>query len=212
MARAGLRSRPGDIVTAIQMADRTGIVAHSAPPAAEEPKPVEITPSVLVAATEPQRPAGRRVRRNLAFTCAAALFLVAGWVSGGMFGQQDPEPTPALAVGTVPAPVQSSVQPSAEPPATREVVPAPQAPQTTAPAVSQKQVVPSGKRTSKTTTTTPAKPSVQERADLPDADSGPLQDPVDSLGEQLERMFGPWTWGSGGTQVYRSHDFHVYGR
>lgn len=214
MARTTLRRRSGDIVTAIQLADRTGIVAASAPPAVEEPvgepKAPELEPadalSTLVAVSEPQRPATRRVRRNLVFTCAAALFLVVGWIGGGMWGQHGADPAPTMAVGAVADQEQGGTKPA--PPSTTESAPpvAP-APQPAAPA-ENKQVSPSTKRSTKTA----AKPSTSAPEPRDDtASSAPdttVQRSDQSMTEQLEELITAWSWstsaGSHG-RVYRSY-------
>ncbi|MTD59570.1 hypothetical protein GKO32_37130, partial [Amycolatopsis sp. RM579] len=87
MARTILRRRTGDIVTALQVADRTGIVAASAPPAAEEP------------AVEPQRAAVQPV-------------LALGRVAGSQFvSEEQPE-----SVGQAPhAGSQPSAGPRSQP-------------------------------------------------------------------------------------------------
>ncbi|GHF59484.1 hypothetical protein FNH07_19235 [Amycolatopsis bartoniae] len=211
MAHADLRSRPGDIVTAIQRADRTGIVAASAPPATEEPKPVESTPSVLVTDSQPQRPAARR--RHLVFTCAAALFLVVGWIGGGTFGHHEPEQAPALAVGAVSDQGQGGTKP-APPPVTTPQPVTPAAPTSTAPTERKKQVVPSTKRTTRTTEkTTAASSTGAGRADTAGGGSASNQSPMGTMAEELEQILGPWQapWDAG--QVYRSNrDFGLVGR
>ena len=209
MAHADLRSRPGDIVTAIQRADRTGIVAASAPPAVEEP--VAGTPSMLVAGAEPQRPVTRRGRRQLVFTCAAALFLVVGWIGGGMFGHHEPEQAPAMAVGAVADQGQGGTKPA--PPVVttpQPVAPATSAPKASAPATSKKQATSSTKRTTKSTS---ASPTVEDRADTESADSTADQSPMGSMAEELEEILGPWQTPWSGGQVYRGNrDFGFGGR
>lgn len=215
MGHADLRSRPGDIVTAIQLADRTGIVAASAPPAVEELKPVENAPSVLVADTQAQRPAARRGRRNLVFTCAAALLLVVGWIGGGTFGHHEPEQASALAVGAVADQGQGGTKPVAPTVTTPQpVAPAAEAPKAPAPVESKKQAAPTTKRTTRTTEKTTAAGSTSEdRADTESVGTGTDQSSLGSMAEELEQILGPWQsqWGTG--QVYRSNrDFSFGGR
>jgi hypothetical protein len=217
MARTVLRSRSGDIVTAVQLADRTGIVAASAPPAPEElepagapsvPEPAD-EPSTLVAMSEPQRPVTRRVRRNLVFACAAALFLVVGWIGGGVWGQHDADPTPALAVGAVADQEQGGTK-SADPTTTVSPPPVTPAPQPAAPPADKKQVSSSDEPTTKATSK-PSTSATDARDDTKSsAPSSAGQRPVESMTEQLQQLLDTWPWSS--TTGYRAHVYRSYGR
>ncbi|GAB2994850.1 hypothetical protein LWP59_01100 [Amycolatopsis acidiphila] len=216
MARTTLPRRSGDIATAIQLTDRTGILAASAPPAADEPKLPELeavsVPSTLVAASEPQRPVSRRVRRNLVFTCAAALFLVVGWIGGGTWGQHDSSPAPAWAVGAVADQEQGGTKPPAP---TTGSIPAPvqPAPQAAPAGSDEKQVTAPAKRTTKATSK-PApttKATAYERADTASSEPSPTaQSPAGSMTEQLQQMLDSWS--RTGTTGYRVHEYPTYGR
>lgn len=116
MRRAVLRGRSGDIVTAIRSADRTGIVAASAPPA-DSASPVarhlvlvdgEAVPELsarhlaLIPLDEAgaRRSVSGRARRRVLFTGAAVLCLALGWIGGETFGYRPVELTgPTVAVG-----------------------------------------------------------------------------------------------------------------
>lgn len=312
MARTVLRSRSGDIVTAIQMTDRTGIVAASAPPAAEEVKPaaganstgvansgetaetaaaldsvegaklveglksadgltaaegltvaegskaaelfkaagglgaferrkpvneaeptakpdsseglkaaaelepvdrlklvkgskaavmsgstvesesVDGAPSTLVAVTEPQRPVARRIRRNIVFTCAAALFLVVGWIGGGTWGHHESGSTPVVAVGADQE--QGGTKPE-EPPTTTEPAPVPPMPQV-APSATEKKVTPTTKTTTKASAkTTSPSATADARADTESSTpTSTARNPMDLMPEQLQQVLGAWSW------------------
>ncbi|WP_236790021.1 hypothetical protein [Amycolatopsis sp. GM8] len=201
MARTILRRRSGDlgdIVTAIQVIDRTGIVAASAPPPAEEPaaepQPVDRV-SMLVSATEAQRPVTRRVRRNLVLTCAAALFLIVGWIGGGMWGGpggQDQDTTPVVAVGAVPNQEQGAVTPNPPAPVV-EPAPVPPAPPVAPPVTSTKQAAASTKKVAPKATT--KKTTVADRADTPaSTPSSTAQNPIDEVSQEFAQLVGPWSW------------------
>lgn len=131
MRRAVLRGRSGDIVTAIQLADRTGIVAASAPPAdSASPAPSDIRRLVLVkgdvapeASTRRlelihlvseaglRRHTAGRARRRALFTGAAVMCLALGWIGGGTFGYRHVEQTtPTVAVGVATGQARPSVR------------------------------------------------------------------------------------------------------
>lgn len=129
MARRARPSRSGDLVVAVQLADRTGIVAASAPPAV--PASTELVDTRIWVFAGPVQPGERsraagRIRTRVLFSCAAMLFLVAGWIGGGTFAHSDVEPAPAVAAGVlaghdkpdrVPAPVMTSEAPKPARPA-----------------------------------------------------------------------------------------------
>jgi hypothetical protein len=127
MARTVLRSRSGDIVTAVRLADRTGIVAASAPPADLAPESSDGRGRVLVELAEPGARAGawRRVRGKMLFVCAAAGFLVIGWLGGGAFARHDADTAPAVAADAVVHQQQSNVQDAAPAPVTTSAAPQP---------------------------------------------------------------------------------------
>lgn len=206
MARTVLRSRSGDIATTIQLADRTGIVAASAPPAVEEPKVPELAPantlSVLVAASAP-RPAAAR---NIVFTCAAALFLVIGWIGGEVWGQHDAGPAPALAVGAAADQGQGGTKPAdpvvtdAPPP----IVPAPRA----APVEGKRQAAAPAARTADATGKESSASAASERADSGhDQTTTTQQEPVEPMAERLQHLLSAWQ----AVPEYRVHVYRNYG-
>ncbi|TNC20873.1 hypothetical protein [Amycolatopsis alkalitolerans] len=212
MARTVLRSRSGDIVTAVQLADRTGIVAASAPPAADEPEspveldlsaPCEPEPSMLVASTEPRVRTARRVRRNLLFSCAAAVFLAVGWIGGGVWGHHQQGPDPVLAVGSA----VDQGQGGAEASRPARVAPAPETPAPTA-----APVTPSTKPVTPAKRTTKARPETKTPAARSDtgsaAPTSAAPDPMQVMSDQLEQLVVPWSRAlmqGHGTYQYRSY-------
>lgn len=205
MARTILLRRSGDIVTTLRVADRTGILAASAPPRAAVPKPRP--PSTLLAADQVARPAARRVRRNLVFACAAALFLVVGWIGGGVFGTRDAG-TPILAVGAALDQEQGGTTPGDVPGPPSPAPAAPTAPTSTQPspakASSSETSESTAKRTTRTASRKPssAAPAAEQRVDTPPVTTAAA--PQDELAKQLQEMLDGWHWGarpnrSGGT-------------
>lgn len=182
MVRAVLRSRSGDIVSVVKLADRTGIVAASAPPPVE-PEPAPAAP--LVYAPSPPR---RRGGRNVLFGCAAALLLLIGWVAGGTFGHHDPAPAVAS------SPVADQVPPDASgpgdvPPATSE----PPQPAVAAPAPVVQKTSP--KRT--TAQKQSATPAATAQSDSSQARSEPVvsvsvDDQTDVVNAEYQRILEYW--------------------
>lgn len=182
MARTVLHRRSRESLTAVQLADRTGIVAASTPPAAAQAadarQPDKL--SMLVAAAGTHVSSTRRVRRSLAVSSAAALFLVVGWIGGRVWGHQDEIPAPAAAIGSVPSEEQDGIDPAPPPPQVTEA-PEREAPPVTPPA---KRVTASAKprvTSTKTTARTPAPVSV-------------TQDPVDTVAQDWARLVSAWAW------------------
>lgn len=182
MTRTVLRSRSSDILSEVRLADRTGIVAASAPPTEE---PEEITkPLTTLFAMAPPPVKPRRGKRTALFGCAAALFLVVGWIGGGMFGHDDPAP----AVASAPLPAQTA-PPS--PPTTTQPSPPPAS---AVPVVVEKTTVTATKRVtvpqpapsaSSTKTADPRSEQVEE-------DPTPRKNPVDAVDEQFRAALDQW--------------------
>ncbi|WP_435061633.1 hypothetical protein [Amycolatopsis thermoflava] len=206
MARTILRDRSDDLVWSVQLADRTGIVAASAPkpvdtceddePTVTDFPPVSgelaLTPVVvgLPGAMEKRRLL-RRVRRNLLVAAAAVLLLGVGWVAGGTFGSgNDAGTAPAVAAGVVPnAGLTQPVQPA---PSTTS---APQAPVTT-PATA-------APPTAKTSAPVQKKPTATKKTtvDRGEARTGPVEETREqdkplgqAIDEQIKQLFEVWTW------------------
>ncbi|HKS47353.1 MAG TPA: hypothetical protein VJT49_20020 [Amycolatopsis sp.] len=180
----------GDLVRAVQLADRTGIVAASAPPAvsAVAPGGPDIAPRF--------RGEGlRAVRRNVLFTCSAALFLVVGWIGGGTFGHHDVEQTPAVAAGVVTD--KDQAQPVNPPVAgTTRQPPKPASGPPSAP--KQRAGKPDGgatrtSQTPETTSSTPTSAAPGPRADLLE-NTAALQPPLTGLA-QFRQLVNAWMSG-----------------
>ncbi|MEU0462795.1 hypothetical protein ABZ215_02195 [Amycolatopsis sp. NPDC006131] len=203
MARTILRDRSDDLVWSVQLADRTGIVAASAPKPVEDDEPtvadfppvsgeLALAPVVvdLPGAVEKRRLL-RQVRRNLLVAAAAVVLVGVGWIAGGAFGPgQDAETAPAVAAGVVPnAGVNQPVQPA---PNTSSV---PQVPVTTAPPVAPP--------TAKTSAPVQKKPTTTKKTatDRGEARTGPVEETTEqgkplgqTLDEQIKQLFEVWTW------------------
>lgn len=210
MARTILRGRSGDIVTTLRVADRTGILAASAPPRAGEPDADPEPPSALPAANQgKERPAARHVGRTLLLACAAALFLIVGWIGGGVFAQRGGGDTPVAAVGAALDQEQGGTSrdvPPPAPPVPAQALPAalPPAPPITGPstakAVSSASSKSSGSsasqtRKSKPTTEAAASdastaPVATERVNIP----LPAEPASVAVAEQLRQLTDAWSW------------------
>ncbi|MEV5296747.1 hypothetical protein [Amycolatopsis methanolica] len=205
MARTILRDRSDDLVWSVQLADRTGIVAASAPkpvdtcgddaPTVTDFPPVSgelaLTPVVDLPGAVEKRRLLRRVRRNLLVAAAAVVLLGVGWIAGGTVGSgEDAGTAPAVAAGVVPnAGLAQPVQPA---PSTSS---APQAPVTTPPAT-----VPP---TVKTSAPVQKKPTATKKTAVNhgEARTGPVEDtkaqdkPLgQAIDEQIKQLFEVWTW------------------
>ncbi|WP_026360468.1 hypothetical protein [Amycolatopsis nigrescens] len=96
MARTTLRSRTAEVVSPIQVADRTGILAASVPQQRTETSTADAgtvgaeSGTLTVATADASAPGAvaPNVRRCLLLTCAAAALLMIGWIGGGMFHQE----------------------------------------------------------------------------------------------------------------------------
>ncbi|WAL65386.1 hypothetical protein ORV05_31580 [Amycolatopsis cynarae] len=218
LVRTMLRSGSGDIVTAIKLADRTGIVAASAPPTSPEPvgsagplvselAPVPVVPERDFDAPGPS--ATRRLRRNLLFACAAALFLIVGWIGGGTFGHHDGDPAPAVATGAVTGkePADEPTQVSVPPTATRTLAqPTPTGTPSSDGADNRKETSAPAKRVAhKTSPSGPATTS-PSRVDLLDRAAATMPDPMSAVAQQFQQMVGSWVdlanWGYGPVSGY----------
>lgn len=208
MARTTVRGRSSDVVTTLRVADRTGILAASAPPRAAEPAAAEpapsVPPSALLAANQGERPAARRIRRNLLLACAAALFLVVGWIGGGVFAQRGGGDTPVVAVG---AALDQEQGGTSDTPVPQQTAPAPAPPAVVPPvSVETKQSTekssgssassgssrssasPKSKRVTGSATPKPSEaPNVVERLDVP-AKPAPM-----AMAEELRKMVETWS-------------------
>lgn len=170
-----------------------GSKAAGVPGSTAESESVDGAPSTLVAMAEPQRPVARRIRRNIVFTCAAALFLVVGWIGGGTWGHHESGSAPAAAVGAVADQEQGGTKP-AEPPATTEPAPVPPVPEV-APSATEK-VTPTTKRTAKASAkTTSASATADARVDTESSTpTSTARNPTDSMTEQMKQLLGAWSW------------------
>jgi hypothetical protein len=197
MARTTLRRRSGDIVRAIQLADRTGIVAASAPPAVNGIERRDITPAttVVLPAPVPERPAMRRVRRNLLLGCVAALFLIVGWIAGGTFGQRatNAAAAPAAATGAVTGndPADTPAAPHGAM-TTTKAAPSPATSGTAAPRTTRQTSSPTAKRASQPTTATSE--LSPPRQDLVNHTASTAQDPLDAMAAQFQQVINSWIW------------------
>lgn len=201
MARTTLRSRSGDIVTAARIADRTGIVAASAPPAAEVPEPrVEDgheSTLLALAAPDGRRPVAGRGWRTALLTCAAAVLLVVGWIGGGTFGQRD-DPTPTVAAGATYEQDQTGTPKGTENPVA--TTPPPSVAQPALPSASDKKAANSTTRKSTSskpvTSTTSDNASVQARDDETESASPQRFDPayqINAVPQSLRDIFEAMT-------------------
>ena len=188
MVRTVLRSRSDGVVSAVQLADRTGIVAASAPPLVEPEEAGESLPPVVFAMPEPPAKT-RRVRRNLLFACAAALFLLVGWI-GGTLGHHDPAPAVAS------APVADQVPadgPRGGPATTSEPAAPPAAPPAPVPVPVPKRVTATKRVTVPKQAAAPENEPVQPRSG-PVESSSLTEDPVSTVSEQVMDL---WAWANG---------------
>ncbi|UQS22011.1 MULTISPECIES: hypothetical protein [Amycolatopsis] len=207
MARTILRDRSDDLVRSVQLADRTGIVAASAP------KPIEAhadDESILAGfasvsgqlglALEPvtdrpgpgeERRLLRRVRRNLLVAVAALVLVGVGWIAGGTFGfGHGSDTTPAVAAGVVPSAVPAApVQP---PPSTS---PVPQVPVTTQPSAPPQPSKTSPSTKKKVTPTQTAPSGHGEARNGPVEETSKQNKPLArAIDEQIQQLFQVWTW------------------
>ncbi|NKQ58197.1 hypothetical protein HFP15_35625 [Amycolatopsis sp. K13G38] len=185
MTRTILHGRSSDLLSEVRIADRTGIVAASAPPAAE---PDDVTEALPVPFFElPPLPAKpRRVRRTVLFTCAAALFLVVGWIGGGTFGQSDPVPAAASA----PAPDRDDLPGGAGGPATTSVPSAPPAP--AAPAPVDKTVTATKRVTVRPQAPVSSDNAAQARSESVAPSTAAPANPIDAVNQQVQQALDLW--------------------
>ncbi|GAB3584399.1 hypothetical protein GCM10027445_60570 [Amycolatopsis endophytica] len=210
MARTILRDRSGELVRSVQLADRTGIVAASAPQPARSQGDGEM--GVLdfavasgqldvalaaglseAAVVGEERQVLRQVRRNLMVAGAAVVLVVLGWIGGNTFGfEHESGSVPAVAAGPVPTPVPAA---PTEPAPSSTVTPqaAAPSPKPLSAPVTTKATQPTRKKTEVAAPTTPSKggearaetveetPSRQDRSSL-------------SLNERLQQLIETWSW------------------
>ena len=204
MARTIVRDRSEDLVRSVQLADRTGIIAASAPKPVEtygddESAAVEFAPAsgqldialspvvVVTSGMPEERRLLRRVRRNLVVGAAAVVLLGVGWIAGDTFGfDRSSDLAPTVAAGIVP-----DVGPAerGQPIPSTNPAPAPRAdtqPPMTAPPT--------------TRATQPVQTKVPSATDGGVVRSGPVDDTPaqdESLGEtideQIRQLFEVWT-------------------
>jgi hypothetical protein len=207
VARTTLRRRSGDIVTAIQLADRTGIVAASAPPVAGVPERRDLSPAtVVLVSPAARRSATRRLRRNLLFASAAALFLVVGWIGGGTFGHG--VTTPSIATGAI----TDKAQPDADDappdapgePANPTPAPVPITPAKASPSAKREASSPTAKRVSrKEQSSTATSEPPPARDDLVDQATSSAENPLDTVAGRLQQFINAWA--SAGVQDYQGY-------
>ncbi|MDQ0377893.1 hypothetical protein [Amycolatopsis thermophila] len=208
MARTILRDRSRELVRSVQLADRTGIVAASAPKQAgahwdEESNDsgfatvsgqLDLAASATeVAAAGDERRLLRRVRRNLLVAAASVVLLAVGWIAGDTFDlDHGSEPRPAVAAGPVPSPVPADpVQPA--PISTAPQLPMPSPPVTTVPATA-KTTEPTRKQAQPAAKSSSAPDNGGARADT-DADAPRHGSPTGQiLDEQIQRLIAAWSW------------------
>jgi pyruvate/2-oxoglutarate dehydrogenase complex dihydrolipoamide acyltransferase (E2) component len=140
------------------------------------------------------------------FTCAAALFLVVGWIGGGTLAGHDTE-TPAVASGAVVNQDQHGT-----PRVPSEPAPASEAPKPpSAPTVAQQSddkppVTPSSKKVKQkaaepTTANSTANTSGQSRSNQVDQTTAAAQSPTDAMSAQFQQLISAWA----NSQGYRGY-------
>jgi hypothetical protein len=198
MPRTAQRSanRPSGDRAAVELLDRTGIVAASLPRrrrSEDEPlpesEPIYTRPPVCDQDLRPKSVVIRRRARTWLGSGAAVLLVAAGWLAGGLFagGPADDvaqvEPRPAVAAAPAPQPVSAPSAPAVTPPPKTVYVPVPAARPTPEQVRVQAQAL-------------PKKPSSEEseeneaRVDLPSSSSPPATttDPVQAWVQAAESM------------------------
>jgi hypothetical protein len=184
MVRTILRNGSGDLVTLLQLADRTGIVAASAPPAA--PDPGTLDPGGL------PRPAGsRRVRRQALVVCAALALVTLGWIGGETFAHSALGQTPPVAVGTTGI-LENDDQADVPAPPAPQVVPV--APATT----KASSPTPAAKRAVSGQTAAPKTSSKSTTADTPAPARSSAPSPSVNVVERATSMMNALAGGFGG--------------
>lgn len=125
MVRTILRNGSRDLLSDVRRADRTGIIAASAPPSLPEPDEPGAADIRPVAAFGPGSAGAmvRRIRRQASFACAAVGLVALGWIGGGTFAGGDVQPAPAIAAGSTGVLVNDDQSDVPDPPAP-EVSPA----------------------------------------------------------------------------------------
>ncbi|HET6501635.1 MAG TPA: hypothetical protein VFG87_12820 [Amycolatopsis sp.] len=200
MARTFLPGRSGEIVTAVQLADRTGIVAASAPPV-RVPAPAESRTREYAGPVVPASGSTlRQARRNVLFVCAAGLFLIVGWIGGGTFGHPDTEQVAPVAAGAVndddqPSPRQDPLPPvpTSQPPAPPSTPAVAPKPRTTRQASSHPTRTPSSEAPAGPGIATPD-PTLRHRTEVLDnASTMMMRDPMIAAIEQFRRMLATWS-------------------
>jgi hypothetical protein len=203
MARTFLPGRSGDIVTAAQLADRTGIVAASVPPAPAPAPAASRTRQFAGPAAAASGGTLRQARRNVLFVCAAGLFLIVGWIGGGTFGHPDAGQVSQVAAGAVNDDDQPS--PRQDPPPPVPTTQAPEPPSTPAASPKPRTTRQAGSRATHThSSEPPATPGVPLPESLPDptlrqrtemldkASTMMMPNTVIAAIEQFRRMFAAW--------------------
>lgn len=213
MRRAVLRGKSGDIAKVIQLADRTGIVAASAPPAGPGVHAVvlqddDVVPAAstrglqwmrLVSDEAETRPSTlSRVRRRALFMGAAVMCLALGWIGGGTFGNRHAEqttPTMAVVVATeqdqpngeeqvpAPAPVMTTKVPNP----TVYVAPPPPKPR------NKQTATGSPRRTSEPRASTTPSTSPHSRTPLMDTVAQPDRDTIRAALGRFQRLMKSWS-------------------
>lgn len=203
MLRTAQRSatRPSSDRAAVELLDRTGIVAASLPRRRRTdgevtaPEPIYTRPPVCDQDLRPKSVVIRRRARAWLGGGAAVLLVAAGWLGGGLFtgglfapaapdDVAQPDPRPAVATAAVPDPAPPQAPVVVTPPPKIVYVPVPAKP---VPKQVQVQVKPQPKKT------TPP-PEDEARVDLPATSATPpTTDPVQlwlDVAQSMVRRYG----------------------
>ncbi|NIH83037.1 hypothetical protein [Amycolatopsis viridis] len=216
----------------VQLADRTGIIAASAPKPVERsrdchptvvdlpavPGQLELAfpwQTVEKARAREERRLLRRGRRNLIVAAAAVVLMGVGWVGGDTFGfADDPDPMPAVAAGAVPEdrpaePVQPAPSASSAP-----QLPTSTTRPTTVPPSTTGTTPRAQKRVAPTTTSSSDRP--EPRVDPVEETTTPHDKRIpQTLDDQIKHLFDVWTraGSSGDRQLDRTlRSFGPFGR
>jgi hypothetical protein len=195
----GTTARPSPRVgTAVELLDRTGIIAASLPQRRRTEFETDVEPPVAAVVAEPQpkdmdlRPRSVVIhRRAKAWVSAAAgvTLLAIGWLAGGTLANQDSSET------ALPVDVRQNVaeQPAVVPPVAPAVTPATEVIEVPvkAPVTTQQQQPPQHKTVPSTKPQRPAVRSTPEpRVDLPEQPS--KTEPSEDLGKQVGEFVKPF--------------------
>lgn len=186
MTRTILRNGSGDLVTLVQLADRTGIVAASAPPAG----PVAPNPRSPRTDDLPLIAESRRVRWQALLGCVAVTLVTLGWIAGEKFADFGVDRTPAVAAGVTEV-LENDDQSDVPPPPAPQVVRAVQA--TASPSPTPK--AHGGTRTRDATAVSERNSRSKGQAPTPTPTGPARRAPVDTLLDQAATMMDELTAG-----------------